>query len=54
MTRMTTERAADLEFVLDEQDRVSILQLLTLSPSERLQYMLDELEFDDAVGGAHG
>ena len=34
---------------LDEQDRISILQLLTLSPTERLQYLLDELEFDEAT-----
>ena len=34
---------------LDEQDRISILQLLTLSPTERLLYLLDENAFDEAV-----
>lgn len=34
---------------LDDQDRISILQLLTLSPTERLQYLLDENAFDEAV-----
>ncbi len=34
---------------LDDQDRISILQLLTLSPSERLQYLLDENAFDEAA-----
>ena len=39
-------------FVLDDEDRVTILQLLTLSPTDRLQYLLDELAFDDEVSGA--
>lgn len=38
--------------ILDAQDRISILQLLTLSPSERLQYLLDENAFDEAVDAA--
>jgi hypothetical protein len=37
---------------LDDQDRISILQLLTLSPTERLQYLLDENAFDEALEAA--
>ncbi len=48
MMSSTSENAVS-SFVLDDEDRVTILQLLTLSPSERLQYLLDELAFDDAV-----
>ena len=47
----TTPEQVSAHFVLDGEDRVTILQLLTLSPTERLQYLLDELAFDDAVGG---
>ena len=50
---MTTDQPAVVA-VTDEQDRISILQLLTLSPTERLQYMLDELEFDRAVHSRDG
>jgi hypothetical protein len=34
---------------LDPQDRIGILQLLALGRTERLQYLLDELDFDKAV-----
>lgn len=50
----STPGKAATPFVLDEEDRVTILQLLTLSPTERLQYLLDELAFDDAVEQARG
>ena len=51
MLVMTTSQAPSEATppMLDEQDRVAILQLLTLSPSQRLQYMLDELDFDAAT-----
>ena len=49
MAVMTDDRSA-VGFELDAEDQISILQLLTLSPSDRLQYLLDEIEFDEATG----
>lgn len=40
--------------VLDEQDRIAILQMLELTPSQRVAYLVDEVEFDLAVGPASG
>lgn len=31
---------------LDEQDRIAILQMLTLTPDQRLDYFADEVDFE--------
>jgi hypothetical protein len=33
-------------FELDEQDRIAILQMLTLTPSQRVAYLIDEVNVD--------
>jgi hypothetical protein len=48
----STPPTVQAPFVLDHEDRVTILQLLTLSPTERVQYLLDELAFDESVSDA--
>jgi len=34
---------------LDREDRIAILQLLSLTPDERLDYFVDEVEFVEAT-----
>lgn len=45
MTTDPDERAAD---ELDEQDRIAVLQMRTLSMDHRLDYFADEVDFDSA------
>jgi hypothetical protein len=35
---------------LDEQDKIAIRQMLTLTPSGRLAYLVAEVEFNRALG----
>ena len=41
-----SNRSLGASSALDEQDRIAILQMLTLTPSERLDYFADEVEFE--------
>ena len=39
---------------LDEQDRVAILQMLELTASERVAYLVDEVEFEEGLAARLG
>lgn len=54
MSIMTDEARTVGVPVLDEQDRIAILQMLELTPSQRVAYLVDEVDFDVAVGAALG
>jgi hypothetical protein len=43
---MTDESTGAVPESLDEQDRIAILQLLTLTDDQRLDYFADEVDFD--------
>ena len=46
MTVMTDETSARVPAAPDEQDRIAILQMLELTPDQRLDYFADEADFE--------